>query len=229
MKTKTNLLAIILFLMSGVFALAQTQKDTRNLGNFDAVKVSNSIKVELVRGEENKAEVSASGIDVGNVETSIVGGTLEVRLARGNFKNFNVRVLVTYMDIQGIESLTSSHVVAKDKIVAESAYLFAATSGFIDAEVEATELSVEAATSSRIVVRGEVEQVEAKAFTSAEIDGTRLEVGDATVQANTAATIRLHVTDAITGSAATAAKIFYGGDPGTIDVKTGTGGTVQKK
>lgn len=229
MKTKTNLLAFILFLMSGVFAWAQTQKDTRNLGNFDAVKVSNSIKVELVKGNENKAEISASGIDLGNVETSIVSGTLEVRLARGNFKNFNVRVVVTYKDIQGIESLTSSHVVAKDKIVAESAYLFAATSGFIDAEVESKELSIEAATTGKILVRGNVGLVEAKAFTNAEIDGTRLEVRDASVQANTAATIRLHVTDAITGSAATAAKVFYGGDPRTIDVKTGTGGSVQKK
>lgn len=229
MKTKANFL-FVLVLLFGVLPLrAQTQRDVRNLGNFDAVKVSNSIKVELVKGDENKAEINASGIDVGNVETSIVGGTLEVRLARGNFKNFNVRVTVTYKDIQGIESITSSHVVAKDKIVAESAYLFAATSGFIDVEVEAKDISIEAATTSRILVRGSVQEVEAKSFTNAEIDGSRLEVADASVQANTAATIRLNVTNSISGSVATAAKIFYGGDPRTIEVKTGTGGSVQKR
>lgn len=227
MKTKTTLLILSFFLTFGLLQ-AQTQREVRSLGAFNAVKVSNAIKVELVKGSENKAELTVSGIELGKVETSIVDETLEIRLARGNFRNHNVEVKITYKDIQGIEALTSARVIAKSPIEASEAYLFASTSAYLEAEVEADVLNIEAATNAKIFVTGKVEKLGLRAFTNAEIDGQNLRANQVEVMANTAATVYFRTTGIIEGSAATAAKIYYKGNPKEVNVKTSTGGTISR-
>jgi hypothetical protein len=226
MKIKLILIAFIAFVG---FTNAQTQSDSRPLREFNVVKVSNDIKAELVKGEENKVDITASGIDVGKVETSVVGNALEVRLARGNYRNHSVKVVVTYVDIQGIEATSSAQVLAKSKIEALEAYLSTSNNAYLEANVEADKLNLEAATNSRIFVKGNVEQLEANAYTNAEIDGMNLVANKVNVLGNTTASISFTATSSINGSLATAAKIVYDGNPTEINVKTGTGGSIKKK
>jgi hypothetical protein len=226
MKIKLILIAFIAFVG---FTNAQTQSDSRPLREFNVVKVSNAIKAELVKGEENKVDITASGIDVGKVETSVVGNALEVRLARGNYRNHSVKVVVTYVDIQGIEATSSAQVLAKSKIEALEAYLSTSNNAYLEANVEADKLNLEAATNSRIFVKGNVEQLEANAYTNAEIDGMNLVASKVNVLGNTTASISFTATSSINGSLATAAKIVYDGNPTEINVKTGTGGSIKKK
>jgi len=228
MKKTGKLILLMVFVLVGV-AHAQTQKDSRDLRNFNAVKVSNSIKAELVKGDRNKVEITVSGIDVGKVETSVVGETLEIKLARGNFRNHAVSVVVTYVELLGIEANTSASVVSKDLIVAQEAYLFATTNAYLEAVVEADVLNIDAATNARIFVKGEVDELNIKAFTNAEIDGKNLTGKHIELQANTTATINFNAISSIGGSVATAAKVFYGGNPKDVDVKTTTGGSIQKR
>lgn len=228
MKSFFNLTLLVFFLSAGT-VFSQTSNETRRLGNFNAVKVSTSIKAELVQGSENKIEIKATGIDLDKIEANISDRTLEVKLGRGNFRNHTVNVVITYRDIQGIEATTSASVVAKDPIEAAEAYLFAATNGYIEADITSEVLHIEAATSSKVVVSGEVDELNIKAYTNAEIDGKRLEASDVDVLANTAATVHFNTTGSITGSAATAAKIYYGGTPSSMEVKSSTGGSIQKR
>lgn len=228
MKKTAKLILLLVFAIVGNLE-AQTQKDSRELREFNVVKVSNSIKAELVKGDLNKVEITVSGIDVGIVETSVVGETLEIKLARGNFRNHVVSVVVTYVELLGIEATTSANVICKDPIVAQEAFLFATTNSYLEAEVEANVLSVDAATNSRIFVKGKVDELNLKAFTNAEIDGKNLTGKQIEIQANTAATIHFNATSTIEGSVATAAKVYYGGNPKDVDVKTSTGGSIQKR
>ena len=228
MKMKIKLILIALIAIVGI-SNAQTQKDTRPLRDFNIVKVSNDIKAELVKGDENKVEITASGIDVGKVETSVVGDALEVRLARGNYRNHSVRVVVTYVDIQGIEATSSAQVVAKSKIEAQEAYLSTSNNAYLEAIVEADKLNLEAATNSRIFVKGKVTQLEANAYTNAQIDGMNLVAEKVNVLGNTTANISFTATFSINGSLATAAKIVYDGNPTEVNVRTGTGGSIKKK
>ncbi|WP_113923911.1 head GIN domain-containing protein [Cognataquiflexum aquatile] len=228
MKKKIKLILIALIAFVG-FTNAQTQSDSRPLREFNVVKVSNSIKAELVKGDENKVDITASGIDVGKVETSVVGDALEVRLARGNYRNHSVKVVVTYVDIQGIEATSSAQVVAKSKIEAQEAYLASSNNAYLEAMVDAEKLNLEAATNSRIFIKGKVGQLEANAYTNAQIDGMNLVAENVNVLGNTTASISFTATSSINGSLATAAKIVYDGNPTEVNVKTGTGGSIKKK
>ena len=207
---------------------AQTRSETRRLGAFDAVKVSNSIRADLIKGNENKIVITVSGIDLEKVETTVLDETLEIKLARGNYKSHNVSVVVTYIDIQGIEATTSASVIAKNPIIAEEAYLFATTSAYVEAEIGSDVLNVEAATNAKIHVSGKASSLGLRAFTSAEIDGINLVADQVEILANTAAILYFRVIDSIEGSVATAAKVIYQGNPRSIIVKTGTGGSISK-
>ena len=199
MKKKIKLILIALIAFVG-FTNAQTQSDSRPLREFNVVKVSNSIKAELVKGDENKVDITASGIDVGKVETSVVGDALEVRLARGNYRNHSVKVVVTYVDIQGIEATSSAQVVAKSKIEAQEAYLASSNNAYLEAMVDAEKLNLEAATNSRIFIKGKVGQLEANAYTNAQIDGMNLVAENVNVLGNTTASISFTATSSINGS-----------------------------
>ena len=222
-------LILIAFLATLGISNAQTQNDSRQLRDFNVVKVSNAIKAELVKGDVNKVEIIASGIDVGKVETSVVGDALEVRLARGNYRNHSVRVVVTYVDIQGVEATSSAQVVAKSKIEALEAYLATSNNAYLEANVEADKLNLEAATNSRIFIKGNVKQLEVNAYTNAQVDGMNLVAQKVNVLGNTTASISFTATSSINGSLATAAKIVYDGNPSEVNVKTGTGGSIKKK
>jgi hypothetical protein len=228
MKKQLLILTTLLFgLMWHV--QAQSSKDTRNLRNFNAVKVSNSIKAELVQGDRNSIEIEVSGIDIGLVETEIVDKTLEIKLAKGNYRNQTVNVKVTYREILGVEATTSASVVVKSPIESEESYVFATTSAYLEAEFVSDILNIEAATNAKMYLKGSADQVRVKAFTNAEIDGKSLKVQDLEIQANTAATVHLKVASSIDGALATAAKLFYEGNPAKINIKTNTGAKVTKK
>jgi hypothetical protein len=222
-------LILIAFIATFGISNAQTQNVSRQLRDFNVVKVSNAIKAELVKGDVNKVEITASGIDVGKVETSVVGDALEVRLARGNYRNHSVRVVVTYVDIQGVEATSSAQVVAKSKIEALEAYLATSNNAYLEANVEADKLNLEAATNSRIFIKGNVKQLEVNAYTNAQVDGMNLIAQKVNVLGNTTASISFTATSSINGSLATAAKIVYDGNPSEVNVKTGTGGSIKKK
>jgi hypothetical protein len=221
-------LFLFVFLSSIGLLNAQTRTETRRLGAFDAVKVSNSIRAELIRGNENKIEIIVSGIELDKVETQVTDKTLEVKLARGNYKSHNVSVVVSYIDIQGIEATTSASVIAKSPILAEEAYFYATTSAYLEAEVDSDVLNIEAATNAKIHVSGKVNSLGLRAFTSAEIDGNNLYAEKVEVLANTASTLYFRTNGSIDGSIATAAKVLYHGNPKSINVKTGTGGNISK-
>jgi hypothetical protein len=208
---------------------AQTSRETRNLRTFNAVKVSNAIKAELVQGDRNSIEIEVSGIDMDLVETEIVDKTLEIKLGKGNFRNQTVKVIVTYREILGVEATTSASVVVRSPIESEESYVFATTSAYIEAEFITDILNVEAATNARIYIEGKADEVNLKAFTNSEVDGKKFQAQNLEVQANTAATAHFKVAESINGSLATAAKLFYEGNPAKINIKTNTGARINKK
>ncbi len=226
---KKSLFTCLLILCAVMIVNAQTNSESRKLKNFNIVKVSNAIKAELLKGDENKIEITVTGIEMEKVETNVNDRVLTVGLSRGNFKNHSIRVVITYQDVQGLEASTSASIIAKNLLEGSETYLFATTNGYIEAEVSAEVLRVDAATNAKIFVSGSVEDLDLKIFTNGEVDGENLQAENVTIQANTAAKANFDVSSSIIGSAATGARVTYGGSPKNVDVKTSTGGTIQKR
>jgi hypothetical protein len=227
MKKTISYLFVAATLLVSFNLAAQTNQETRPLQSFNAVKISNSIEAELVKGDKNEIHIAASGIDLDRVSTTVNKQALEVKITGSNFSATSVKVKITYTDLHEVSANTAAKVFVKDPLSARTVKINAATSGYIEAEVNTHALELDAATNAKIFVNGSAETLDLKAFTNAEINGANLDVEEASVRVNTAATANFTVNESIKGSAATAGKVYYNGDPNFVDVKTNTGGAIE--
>lgn len=227
-KKATYLLGLVAILFS-FQSYGQTSEETRKLAAFNGIKVSNSIEAEFEKGDRHEIQITASGLDLDKVETNVANRQLEIKLARGNFRSTSVRVKVIYVDIDQIEASSSAKVFVKDVIEAKSVKISAATSSYVEAKVNSVNLQLDAASNAKIFINGTADNLNLRAVTSAEINGKDLVVKSADIVANTAAKAEIQVKESIKGSAATAAKVYYTGNPNMVDVKTSTAGTIEQR
>src|SRR5690554_4721109 len=227
MKKRIKYMLVAVALLVSMDLIAQTNQETRTLQSFNAVKISNSIEAELVKGDRNEVEISASGIELDRISSKIDKQTLEVKITGSNFGATSVKIIVTYKDISEIAASTAAKVFVKDPLDNKMVSINATTSSYIEAQVNTQNLVLDAATNAKIFIGGSAETFDLKAFTNAEIDGSDLEVDEATVRVNTAASANFTVNESIKGSAATAGKVYYNGNPNIVDVKTNTGGAIE--
>lgn len=227
MKKTINYFFVVAALLLSFSLAAQTNQETRSLQSFNAVKVSNAVEAELIKGDKNEIHIAASGIDLDRVSTAINKQVLEVKITGSNLGGSSVKVTITYKDINEVSASTAAKVFVKDPLSARTVKINATTSSYIEAEVNSHALVLDAATNAKVFITGSAETLDLKAFTNAEIDGTDFDVDDANVRVNTAASANFTVNESIKGSAATAGKVYYHGDPNFVDVKTNTGGAIE--
>jgi len=229
-KTKITLCLFGLFALLFSFrSYGQTSEETRKLAAFNGVKIANGIEAEFEKGDRHEIHITASGLGLDKVETNVSNRQLEIKLARGNFRSTSVKVKVTYVDLDQIDASSSSRVFVKDVIASKNVKINASTSSYVEAKVNCANLHLDAASNAKIFINGTAENLNLRAVTSAEISGKDLEVDTADIVANTAAKAEIRVNNSIKGSAATAAKVFYIGNPKIIDVKTSTAGTIEQR
>ncbi|KEO72798.1 head GIN domain-containing protein [Anditalea andensis] len=224
----TYLIALIAVLVAPQ-AYGQTSEDTRKLSAFNGIKISNAIEAEFEKGDRHEIQITASGLDVDKVETNITNRQLEIKLARGNFRSTSVRVKVIYVDIDQIEASTSSRVFFKDVIESKTVKITASTSSYVEAKVNCSNLQLDAASNAKIFINGTADNLNIRAVTSAEINAKDLQANTADIVANTAAKADIRIKDSIKGSAATAAKVYYSGNPNIVDIKTSTAGAIEQR
>lgn len=229
-KRKFEILLTMITLLISLPLFAQTSSESRSLETFNAVRVANSIEAELVKGDVNQIEITASGIDPDRIETRISNRILSVQVKGSNIGSSSIKAKITYInDIDELSAATSARIFVKDVLNSNQVKLSAATSSYIEAKVNAQKLTLDASTKAKIFVVGTAENLDLNVFTDAEIDGTDLEVETAQIRGNTAGRANFTVNKSIEGRAATAAKIYYEGDPSLIDVRTNTGGAIERK
>ncbi|WP_209331577.1 head GIN domain-containing protein [Lunatimonas salinarum] len=224
---------ILMVLFMGFFLpqmlMAQTNNETRPLPAFNGVSVSNGIEAVFVKGEKHGIEITASGLELSRVETSVTNRVLEMKIAGVTPRSATVKATITYVDLENVQAATSAKVFIKDPLAVRSVQLSAATSSYIEAVIQAQGLVLEAQTNSKIFVKGKASDLNFSAATNAEIDAEGLEVAHAEVKINTNAKGSFMVTESLKGTAATRGRITYTGDPKILDVKTNTGGAIDEK
>jgi hypothetical protein len=225
---KTTILSFLIVVMAFIGAKAQTNTETRTLNAFDQLDVSDAIEVELQKGEKQEITITASGIGLDQIVSSVDKRRLELEVDGSKPKASAVKVVITYVQLNEIEVTSGAKVFAKDLIENKDIDLTVASNGYLEIEVKAENLMLEAETNAKMFVKGTAVNLDYNAFTNAEIDGEELVVEHAEVRTNTNASGVFEVTASLKGTAATRGRINYKGDPKIIDVKESIGGAIEK-
>lgn len=116
MNTMKNLLVLVILLLSNV-AFAQ-QTETRKVSSFNKLEAGGSFDVVIEQGDESSITIASKGVDPEKIMTEVKGDVLKVYLEKGNYRNVNATVYITYENLEGISSSGSGNLLCKSDLAA---------------------------------------------------------------------------------------------------------------
>ena len=133
-------LVIIAFVFFSQFANAQV---TRNLGDFDEVKVFDKINVKLIEASENKIVVTGARAD--EVETVNKNGELKIRMPFPQLlSGDDIIVKLYFKNLESIAVSEGSYVSSEEDFKQTSLDLNAKSGGEIKLEIDVDKVNIKA-------------------------------------------------------------------------------------
>lgn len=152
MNTMKNILFLIILLLSNV-AFAQ-ETETRKVSSFNKLEAGGSFDVVIEQGNNNTVTIESKGIDPEKIITEVKGDVLQVYLEKGNYRNVNATVYITYESLEGISSSGSGNLICKSDLFAPEFKLSNSGSGNVTSQgnIKADHLSFNVSGSGNVKV-----------------------------------------------------------------------------
>ena len=167
---KTKILLITLLVTQFVFSQNQ---NSRKIGDFKILKVYDLINLELIKAEENYADIS--GQHSNSVVVKNKNGELKVRMGiERRFRGANTKVKIFYNNIDKIYVHEGAFVFAKDTISQAALYVKADEGARVAMDLKITDLATNTSSGATMDIRGTVEYHRAKINTGAELKASDL-------------------------------------------------------
>jgi len=213
-----------LFIVLTIFA---QNKETRNLSSFSELSVSEAIKVELVKGSSEKAEVEVSGTDAENVLTEVSGDRLKIHMASGNWKNVNAFVKLTYRNLEEIDVSSAANVSSESAITSSTMEMDVSSAGKADLVFDVGQMEVDVSSAGSLSAEGEVDEIEVDVSSAGSMNAYDLKCKKADLAASSAGSVKITVTELIDARASSGGSIRYKGKPEKERVSSSAGGSVK--
>ena len=227
MNRKLYLSLVVLLVATFVFG----QSETRKLSGFTSVSVGQSIDLELIPGNEEKAVIDISGsIDLADVVTEVSGSRLKISLEdrRGGYRNVDVRIQLTYRTLEGIRSSSSSNVFSKGVISGDRLDVVVSSSADVELEIDVEELEVEVSSSGDCTISGRTTYQDIEVSSSGEYNAYDLESEKARVDVSSSGRAKILLSKEIDADASSSGTVTYKGDPDKVWVNASSSGKVRK-
>jgi hypothetical protein len=213
-----------LFLVLTVFAQS---RETRNLSSFNELSVSEAVKVELVKGNSEKAEVEVSGTDAENVLTEVSGDRLKIHMANGNWRNVNAFVRLTYRNLEEIDVSSAGSVITESPITSDRLEMDVSSAGKANLVFNVGQMEVDISSAGNLSAEGEVEEIEVDVSSAGSMDAYDLECKSADLATSSAGSIKITVTEQLDATASSGGSIRYKGNPDKERVSSSSGGSIR--
>ena len=162
---KTKIFITILLLTQGVFS---QNENNRKIGDFKTLKVYDLVNIELVRAEENYAEVT--GEYPNNTVIKNKNGELKVRMGiEKRFRGANTKIKIFYNNIDKIYVHEGAFVYSKDTITQADIYIKADEGARVVFNINTATLSTNASSGATMDLQGTTEHHRAKVNTGGEL------------------------------------------------------------
>jgi len=204
-------------------------ENTRQVGDFDALGVSGSFDVFLVKGQEGKVIVNVEQNLEPYLITEVKNGTLKVRWKKGtNVRTTkSTKVTVHFGDLSGVALSGSGDIVSKDPITTDELDIAVAGSGDINLELDAMEANAAVSGSGDIELSGTSKSFSAAVAGSGDIEAYDLQSEKAVLKISGSGTIHAQVSNELIARISGSGNVKYKGNPRIEDVKVSGSGNVS--
>jgi hypothetical protein len=202
--------------------------ETRNVGDFTAVRGSAGMDVFLTEGSENKVVIEADENLMENIEAYVENGVLKISTKKSIGRSKSQKAHVTYISLESIEASSGADVIGNSVIKSETLSLESSSGADLEVEILAKEVYASSSSGSDLKISGKATRLIADASSGSDIKARELEVISCKASASSGADISVNVKEQMDGKASSGGDIKYYGNPSDVSVKDGTSGNVRK-
>ncbi|WP_271770035.1 head GIN domain-containing protein [Aquimarina algiphila] len=198
---------------------------TKNVGDFNELKVFDKIQLTLIEGKENKIEIT--GIKRRDVDIVQNGNLLKVRMRLDNlWDNNNTKVTVYYTQINKIDVNEGSRVEVDGLITAETLDLRAQEGASMMAKIDAGFIYAKAITGGEIELRGNAKEQEVSITSGGQYYGRDLRTNDTQVKISAGGIAEVNAKNYIKANTNAGGRIRIFGNPKQMDTQKLLGGKI---
>jgi hypothetical protein len=219
----------VIFLLTYCSTLAWAQQtETRSIGSFTGVKAAEAIDVYLKKGDKESLKVEVTGTSLDEVLTEVSGSYLKVHMKEGNHRNVNVKVYVTYVQLDKLSASSAGSIFSDGTIKARSMEISASSAGTIEVILESGDVEVSSSSAADIELKGKAKSITAESSSAGQIDAYDLEVENVDAEASSGGSIKVNVTKDLRANASSGGSVKYRGNPDKSITDSSSGGSVKK-
>lgn len=217
----------LFFIAAIALAHISTGQVTKNLGDFDSVRVFDRLNVELIPSSENKVEITGNRSD--EVETVNKNGDLRIRMSLQKLlKGEEIKIKLYFKNIQSIDASEGS-VITCDNAFKQTAIDVTAKEGAqITVPLDVEKVKVKSVTGARINLSGNAKIQDASLGTGGVLEAKDLETSQTTVTITTGGEASISATDLVDAKVRAGGDILIYGSPKQINQKTVLGGSIKE-
>ncbi|HEY0045250.1 MAG TPA: head GIN domain-containing protein [Flavobacterium sp.] len=216
---------VVLLMIISQLSFAQV---TKNIGDFNSVKVFDRIAVTLVRSTENKVEIR--GKRSGEVELVNSNGDLKIRMKLDKLlQGEDIEVRVYYKDLKSIDASEGSLVSAEGVISQDEIELNAKAGAEITLKLEVRDVEVRSVTGGIVNLTGRSDEMEVTLGTGGVINAKEFVTSKTEVAIRAGGQAEVYATDHIETDIKAGGDIVVYGNPKSVNEKSSLGGSVTIK
>jgi len=218
---KTALLAI--FFIAQI-SMAQV---TKNLGDFDKLKVFDQINVELIPSTENKIEIK--GDRSSEVEVVNNNGELKIRMSlKKLMKGEEITAKLYFTKLESIDGSEGAYIICDEPFKQTAIEITGKEGAEINLKLDVSKAKIKSVTGAILKISGKATNQDATLGTGGVLEAMNLETSQTTVSITTGGEADVRATELVDAKVRAGGTVTVYGSPKQINKKTVLGGTITE-
>ena len=219
-----NIVVLTLFLL-GQISFSQA---SRNLGDFNKVKVFDRLNVELISSTENKIVIS--GDRANEVEVVNNNGELKIRMPLPKLLSGNdVKIKLYYKKLEFIDASEGSIISSEETLKQNSIDLNAKEGSNISLVLDVEKANVRSVSGGIIELAGKASNQKVTIGSGGIVTAEKLKTSQTTVSITAGGEAEIYATLLVDAKVSSGGSVYIYGKPKEIKQKTIIGGTIVEK
>ncbi|KQB38888.1 head GIN domain-containing protein [Flavobacterium aquidurense] len=200
---------------------------TKELGDFDTVKVYDKLSVKLVQSSENKLVIK--GAREAELEAVNKNGILKIRMPFPKLLSGNdLEVTLYYKHIELIDVNEGAEVTSNETLKATSFKVSAQEGGKINVDLDVDKLKVSSVSGGEIIATGKADNLDASLGAGGYFLGSKLSTSQTKVSVSAGGKADVNASTLVDAKVSAGGSIYIYGKPKQINQKTVFGGKIEE-
>ncbi|MEC5165204.1 hypothetical protein RCH18_000931 [Flavobacterium sp. PL11] len=218
-------LVIIVLIFLSQISIAQV---TRNLGDFDEVKVFDKINVKLIPASENKIVITGSRAE--EVQMVNKNGELKIRMPFPKLlSGDDIMIKLYYKRLESISVSEGSYISSENDFKQTSLDLHSTSGGEINLKVNVDKISIKANAGGIVNISGKATNQNVKITSGGILNAKDLETAQTTISVSAGGQSEVRASTLVDAKVKAGGSIYIYGKPKQINQDIFIGGTILEK